>query len=379
MQVLIKRDQLNHAVQHVLKAVSTRTTIPILTGIKMLVTDEDMTLTASNSDISIECSIPFEEDGEEIVNVMRPGSIVLPARYFGEIVKKLPEDTIEIDVKENFLIQIRSGSSEFQLNGLDPEEFPRLPQLEEEKVFSIPADILKTIIRQTVFAVATTETRPILTGVRWNLHNGSLSLVATDSHRLANREANVETSEDLSFENIVIPGKSLTELNKILEDSDQLVDIVITDNQILIKYDKVLFYSRLLDGTYPDTSRIIPQSFKTEMVLNSRMFLQAIERASLLAGESKNNVVKLTSRPGEEVEITSNTQEIGKVTETITPASIQGDEIKISFNAKYMLEALRSIDSDEIKIGFTGSMNPFIIKPTEHDWITQLIVPVRTN
>ncbi len=379
MQFIINRESLNHAIQDVSRAVAARTTIPILTGIKMVVTDNEIILTASNSDISIECTIPVEKDGEEIAQITKTGSIVIPEKYFGEIIKRLPREEVEIQSNPNHQVMIRSGSSEFNLNGLDPEEFPRLPQLVEEKVITIPADILKNMIHQTSFAVATSETRPILTGVKWALQDGKLNIVATDSHRLASREVPVETNDDLSFDQIVIPGKSLTELIKILDETDQPVDIIITDNQILFKYKYILFFSRLLDGTYPDTSRIIPNTFMTRLTLDTKGFLQAIERASLIAGNANKNVVKVITQPDGNIEVMSMSQEVGRVTETVTPSSIEGDELKISFNARYMIDALRSIDSEEVQIGFTGAMSPFIIRPTDHQEITQLIVPVRTN
>lgn len=378
MQISVKRDKLVSAVSHVAKAVSTRTTIPILTGIKLKATDEGLTLTASDSDVSIEVQIPAEEAGEWGVTVHKPGSVVLTARIFGEIVRKLGGDEIQISVDDRFAALIRSGQAEFTINGMNAEEFPQLPQLEEEKVLSIPSDLLKTMLRQTSFAVSTSEMRPILTGIMWSLEKGQLKFVATDSHRLASRSAVVECAEDLYFYNVVVPGKSCNELMKILDDNQTVVDIVVAENQILIKTNHILFYSRLLEGTYPDTSRIIPQGSKTEVVVHSKDFLQSIERASLLSREGKSNVVRLVTMADNNVEISSNAPEIGRVTEMMNTVSVDGEELKISFNAKYMIDALRSLDSGEIRVSFTGAMSPFVIRPTDHDFILHLILPVRT-
>ncbi|BAU26270.1 DNA polymerase-3 subunit beta [Aneurinibacillus soli] len=379
MEFTIQRDQFTHAINTVSKAVSSRTTIPILTGIKIVAHEDGIILTASDSDISIEQYIPAESGEHQWIENITPGSIVLPSRFLGEIVRKLPGEQVTISVHDRFVTTISSGRSQFNLNGMNAEDYPRLPQIEENQVLSMPADLLKTMIRQTVFAVATTETRPILTGVMWSLENGELTFVATDSHRLTTRKATVESAAGLSFHNVVIPGKSLLELSKILSDDDKLVDIVITDNQILAKVNQILFYSRILDGTYPDTSRIIPQNMKTEMILSTKEFLGAIERASLLARDGKNNVVRLFTRPDGVIEISSNIPEVGTVTEEIVPSSTEGEDVKISFNAKYMIDSLRVVDSTEIRIGFTGAMSPFIIRPTDHDWILHLILPVRTN
>ena len=377
MKFIIQRDRLVQSVQDVMKAVTSRTTIPILTGIKIVATEEGVTLTGSDSDISIESFIPNEEEGKEIVDIQKPGSVVLPARFFSEIVKKLPKDIVELDVQSHFLTIIRSGKAEFNLNGLDAEEYPHLPQIEENNMFRLPTDLLKNMIRQTVFAVSTSETRPILTGVNWKVDGKELTCIATDSHRLALRKATIETGNEATY-NVVIPGKSLSEFSKILDDSHELVDIVITENQVLFKTKHLLFFSRLLDGNYPDTSRLIPADSKTDVILNVKEFLQSIDRASLLAREGRNNVVKLSTLDEGIVEISSNSPEIGKVIEEVQSQSISGEELKISFSAKYMLDALKALEGTDIKINFTGAMRPFVIRTLEDDSMLQLILPVRT-
>ncbi|YCA43684.1 DNA polymerase III subunit beta [Bacillus sp. JZ8] len=377
MKFSIQKDYLVQSVQDVMKAISSRTTIPILTGIKIVVSDEGVTLTGSDSDVSIESFIPKEDEEKHIVDVEKEGSIVLPARFFSEIVKKLPKETVEIEVQDNFSTVIRSGKAEFNLNGLDAEEYPQLPQIEEENMFSVPTDLIKNMIRQTVFAVSTSETRPILTGVNWKLEDGELTCIATDSHRLALRKAKIETTNQEKY-SIVIPGKSLNEFSKILDDSSELVDIVITENQVLFKTKHLLFFSRLLDGNYPDTSRLIPDDSKTDVVLNVKEFLQSIDRASLLAREGRNNVVKLSTMPEGIIEISSNSPEIGKVSEEVQSKSVDGEDLKISFSAKYMLDALKALEGSEIKINFTGAMRPFVIRTLDDDSMLQLILPVRT-
>ncbi|WP_282141047.1 DNA polymerase III subunit beta [Cytobacillus oceanisediminis] len=377
MRFIIQRDRLVQSVQDVMKAVTSRTTIPILTGIKIVASEEGVTLTGSDSDISIESFIPKEEAGDEIVEIKQAGAIVLQAKFFSEIVKKLPTDTVEISVENHLQTVIRSGKSEFNLNGLDAEEYPHLPQIEEENVFKIPTDLLKAMVRQTVFAVSTSETRPILTGVNWKVENGTLTCIATDSHRLALRKAQIETNASESY-NVVIPGKSLSELSKILDDNNDLIDIVITENQVLFKAEHLLFFSRLLEGNYPDTSRLIPSDSKTDVIVNTKEFLQAIDRASLLAKEGRNNVVKLSTIDDGVIEISSNTPEIGKVVEEVQSKSVEGEELKISFSAKFMMDALKALEGSEITISFTGAMRPFIIKPLNDESILQLILPVRT-
>ncbi|MCM3217340.1 DNA polymerase III subunit beta [Niallia taxi] len=376
MKFIIQKEQLVQSVQDVMKAITSRTTIPILTGIKIVATEEGVTLTGSDSDISIESFIPKEENETVIVEIQRPGSIVLQAKFFSEIVKKLPTSQVELEV-DNLQTVIRSGKSEFNLNGLDSEEYPHLPQISEENIFKIPTDLLKNIIKQTVFAVSTSETRPVLTGVNWKIENDDLICIATDSHRLALRKAKIDANTEQTF-NIVIPGKSLNELNRILDDHNEPVEIVVTENQILFKAKHILFFSRLLEGNYPDTNRLIPTESKTEIVVNAKEFLQAIDRASLLAREGRNNVVKFSTIGQDVIEISSFTPEIGKVVEELVSESIHGEELKISFSAKYMMDALKALEGTEVKINFTGAMRPFVINPLNDDSILQLILPVRT-
>lgn len=199
MKFSIQRDRLIQSVQDVMKAISSRTTIPILTGIKIVATNEGVAFTGSDSDVSIESFIPKEEDGNELVEIFAPGAIVLQAKFFSEIVKKLPMDFVEIEVINHLQTVIRSGKSEFNLNGLDPEEYPHLPQISEENVFKIPTDIVKNLIRQTVFAVSTSETRPILTGVNWKVESDRLTCIATDSHRLAMRSAAIDFVNEAKY------------------------------------------------------------------------------------------------------------------------------------------------------------------------------------
>jgi DNA polymerase III subunit beta len=375
VKFIIQRDRLVQSVQDVMKAVTSRTTIPILTGIKIVATNEGVTLTGSDSDISIESFIPKEDEGDEIVEIKQTGAIVLQAKFFSEIVKKLPTDSVEIEVLNHLQTVIRSGKSEFNLNGLDAEEYPHLPQVEENNKFHIETDLLKAMIRQTVFAVSTSETRPILTGVNWKVENNELICIATDSHRLALRKAKVETENTY---NVVIPGKSLNELSKIIDDSNELIDIVITENQVLFKAKHLLFFSRLLEGNYPDTSRLIPNESKTDVIVKTKEFLQAIDRASLLAREGRNNVVKFSTIENGFIEISSNTPEVGKVIEEIQTQSIEGEELKISFSAKYMMDALKALEGTDIKVSFTGAMRPFLIRPLHDESTLQLILPVRT-
>lgn len=378
MKLTILRNELNEAIQHVSKAVSSRTTIPILSGIKLEATFNGLTLTASDTEISIQSFIPIETADKTICTVHRTGSVVLPAKFFVEIVRKLPQEEVHIEVGDRFMTMITSGSSDIQLVGLDPEEFPILPSVAEDQFITVPGDILREMIRQTVFAVTTNESSPILTGVLWNLQDDVFKFVATDRHRLASRVSPVNGGE-IRFSNVVIAGKTLSELAKIVPDQNVLVDIVVAESQVLFKLGNVLFYSRMLEGTYPDTSKIIPQKFQTELVLNTKNLSDSIDRAYLLSREEKTNIVRLTTTEAGQIEISSSSSELGRVTDLIDTVSLSGEPLKIAFNSKYMLDALKVIDSEELFIGFNGAMSPIIIRPRDHDRSLHLILPYRTT
>ncbi|MGP4073111.1 DNA polymerase III subunit beta [Piscibacillus sp. B03] len=379
MKILIEREPLMNSIQNVMKAVSSKPTIPILSGIKIEANDQGVKLTGSNSDITIESVIPVEEDGIVNIHDLEPGQIVVQAKFLPEIIRKLPDNQVEMNIDEDLNIQITSGHAEFKLNGQDAEEFPQLPVLHTDNSFDLQIDLLKMLIRQTNFAVSVSETRPILTGVHIKLENDLLELVATDSHRLASRKISMTDADHLTFNNVVIPGKSLSELNKILDDTQETIQVSVTDNQILFRTKNLFFLSRLLDGNYPETSRLIPNQSKTVVKVDSKDLIDSIDRASLLAKDNRNNIVKLVTKDQNTIQITSHSPEIGHVEETLVTHSIDGEDLKISFNAKYMIDALKAIDTEQVSINFTGAMRPFVIRPEEDDdQILQLITPVRT-
>ncbi|WP_086428836.1 DNA polymerase III subunit beta [Staphylococcus cornubiensis] len=375
MEFSIQRDYFITQLNDTLKAISPRATLPILTGIKIDATNEGIVLTGSDSEISIEITIPNQVEGEEIIHVVEPGSVVLPGRFFVDIIKKLPGKEVKLSTNEQFQTLITSAHSEFNLSGLDPDQYPLLPQVSSDDALQLPVKVLKNIIAQTNFAVSTSETRPVLTGVNWLIQQNELICTATDSHRLAVRKLKLE--EEIEDKNVIIPGKALAELNKIMTDSEDHIDIFFASNQVLFRVGNVNFISRLLEGHYPDTSRLFPENYEIKLGLNNSEFYHAIDRASLLAREGGNNVIKL-STGDTQIELSSTSPEIGTVKEEVTANEVEGGNLKISFNSKYMMDALKAIDNEEVEVEFFGTMKPFILKPKDDDTVTQLILPIRT-
>lgn len=376
MKFKIQKKYLLNSIQAVSNAISSRTVIPILTGMKIDVLPTKIILTGSNSDMTIQSHIESVQDDEEIISNITPGSIVLPVPHFPEIIKKLPENIVTISVEDNYKTVITSGKALFTLYGQSSEEYPQIRMNEGEENLQINVKALKTLIKQTVFAVSPMETRPILTGVNVTTKNNLLTFTATDSHRLALRSVPIET--DLELNNTVIPGKNLQELNKIYEDDDGMIHISFTENQVLFHNNETYFLSRLLSGNYPETSRLIPTESKTTIHTFTKDLIDTIERAALLSNRDQNNVIRLDTIGKSAIEISSNSPEIGNVKEQLDVISIEGEDLKISFSSRYMLDTLRTINSERVEISFAGPMRPFVIRTPEEENILQLILPVRT-
>lgn len=376
MKFTMVRNVFMQELQTVQRAISSKTTIPILTGVKIVLSDDGLTLTGSNANISIETLLSKENETAEL-DIEATGAIVLQARFFGEIIRKLPEKKFTLEVLENNQVNITSGKADFTINGLDADNYPHLPVIDSQNQIQIPVHVLNKLINETVFSVSQHESRPILTGVHFILADNHLLAVATDSHRLSQRIIPIEQVTE-NFD-IVIPGKSLVELSRSLTNEEELVEISIMENQVLFRTKTMYFYSRLLEGNYPDTNRLIPNSFNTEIEFYVPALLAAIERASLLSHEGRNNIVRL-SIDSNQVVLYGYSPEIGKVEEDLTYKSVDGDPIEISFNPDYMKDALNAFGGMNITVKFISPIRPFILEPTEDEMqFIQLITPVRTN
>ena len=380
MKFTVNRLELLKKLRNVQLAISNKTTIPILTGLKLEVTKSYLKITGSNSDISIESKI-FVEDEDATLIIEETGSIVLqPARFFADIINKLQDDTFTFEVNTQLQASISSAKSFFTINALDAASYPYLPEIDTSESFTLPVLLLKRVIEQTVIAVSKHESRPILTGVNFTIKDGQLKAVATDSHRLSQRIIPVDVPGDLSFQ-IVIPGNSLTELSKILTDDIEEVSVAIADNQILFMTEDTSFYSRLLEGNYPQTDQLIPADSSTQIELNVQTLKGAVGRTSLLSHAGKNNVIKLAVENGI-LQLTSNSPEVGYVEEDVPFDSMSGDDLEISFNPDYLRDALNTFDGGKVTLKLISTLRPFVIVPNDseddHKFV-QLITPIRTS
>lgn len=375
MKFTVNRNLFVDNLNNVMHAISSRSTIPILSGIKLNLTEDELLLTGSDSDISIEIRIPVSED----LTVESTGAIVLPARFFSEIIRRLPGKEFSLEVKESFQTQIISENSEFTINGLDANNYPRLPEISDESSFIISGKTFREIINETQFAVATQESRLVLTGVHFDFGPERIHAVATDSHRLSSRALTLENGPQAKTD-LIIPGKSLLELARIIGETDPEIKVCPGENQVLFEIGNILFYSRLLEGSYPDTERLIPNESTTSVVFDLAELSSALDRASLLTHAGRNNVVDLTlDTENQTAKLSGESAEIGNVEEDVAFKKLEGKNLKISFNPDYLRDALHASVTDSVVMEFTQPLRPFTVNPDKDDIdFVQLITPVRT-
>ncbi|OAT85334.1 DNA polymerase III subunit beta [Bacillus sp. MKU004] len=375
MELSINSECFHKAISEVSKAVSLKTPFPILTGIKITAEEDALVLIGSNSDLIIEKKIPMTIDGARVLEVKQTGSVVVTAKYISEIVMKLPgEIHVKADGKQ--LITLQSGEIITSLKGFPSEEYPNMHVIDESSPIRIPGTELLEMIKQTAFAVAKNESRPVLTGVNLFFKENHLTCAATNSHRLALRELKIDSIIRGSF---IIPSTSLNELVKLIPGETEIIHLFLSDSYIVFKTADSSLFSRLIEGNYPNVSALIPKDSKTVITLDTKQFLKGIDRACLFASEWKNNNIHLEIINGTRLKISSTSSEIGRIEETQPFKNIEGgSELSISLDANFMIDSLKAIKEEEINVSFGGSMKPVLIEPVGNPSCLHLISPVRS-
>lgn len=374
MKFTIKKELLLDALIKVSKAISTKNLIPVLAGIKFELKKKKLTLTASDNDITIQTIIENVSDDE--FKIENEGSIIIQGKYILDIVRKLPDEYINIEVIDELKILIFTENSEFNLNGISESEYPSLSLAESKKKIDIKAGTLKEIIYQTAFASSNEESKPVLTGINFNIVGNILECNSTDSYRLARKIVNLDKASEENY-NIVIPSRNLLEFTKILSDDDEIVELHVSNNKILFKTGNLKFESRLINGTYPNTSNLLPEESFLVIHTNLNDLYNVIDRVSILTSDKEKNIVTLETN-GNYIILKSSSLEIGRVEEKMEIEKNKDEDIKISFSAKYMMEALRSFSTETVDLHFVGEIKPILIKSTEDESLTQLVLPIRT-
>jgi DNA polymerase-3 subunit beta len=369
MKVRCEKDQLLSAVQIVQKATATKTTLPILTGIYLSAINGLLELQATDYEMGISIIIP--------VTVLEPGKAVLSGKIFPDIIRKIPGKVIELSsVSHSTMISIAAEKSEFKILSFPADEFPIIKKIESSNSLIIKDDLLKEMIRKTVFACSTDESRPLFTGALVEINENEIGMVATNTHRLALKKVEVPTLN--SALKMIIPGKLLAEIAKFLS-YDHLVDVSIfwLKNQVAFSFENIYVLSRIIEGQFPDYKKVIPTEFSSYCLVSADKLYEAVERVSLLAKDGEYSIIKIKFTE-EKIELAGNNPDAGSATETID-ANFEGDPLEIAFNAKYLLDILRVAGLMEIKFYLKSSLSPVMLKINNDLSYTYILTPIRTN
>ncbi len=368
MKIVCYKNKLLKAINSVVKGVASKTTMPILEGILIKTNDNEIKLTTYDLEIGIEYIMECE--------VKEQGNTVVNAIMFSEIIRKLPDTEIYISLNEKKLLEIECEGSLYKLATMNPEEFPELPKIEIENSIEVEQNVLKNMIRKTIFAVSTEESRPIFTGCLFEIENNKLSLVAVDGFRLALRSIFLNNqTNDFSA---VIPGKTLNEVNKIISDSFEKIKIGISKNQALFEMDNCKIVTRILEGEFLNYKKVIPENWETRIKVNKNNIQDSFERISLISSSSlekeKKYPVKVNVDIGK-VKI-SCTNQTGEAKEELF-ISTEGKNLEAGFNPKYFLDSLKAIDDEEVFLEFGTNISPCLIKSIENKDYIYMILPIR--
>ncbi|MGI6066315.1 MAG: DNA polymerase III subunit beta [Bacillota bacterium] len=373
MEINCNKEDLLYGVQIVNRAVSNKNTLPVMGGILLNAKNNTLTFQATDLELAIECLVS--------VDVIEEGTIILPGKYFIELVKRLPAGPINIKSNNNFGAEIKYEQSELSIIGYDPEEFPSFPEINDSFPGNMDQDLFKEMIKQVSVAASNDESRPVFTGILMELLGNDVVFVATDTHRLTLRKGIWKGNLFQEKISMIIPSRTMIEVARIINDETEPLFIMPGENQIHFKAGNISIISRLIDGQYPNYNYAIPErdSFKTKIRVRSKKLLEAAERAALLARDDikeKSNLIRLKAER-ERLIINSNSPEIGKINEEIN-IHLEGEPIEIVFNSKYLLDALKVVGAEDIYIELIGALSPGIIRNVENEEFIYLILPVRT-
>ena len=363
MKVTCLRTDLVAAVSNVSRAVSSKATIPALEGVLIKAYGSSMNISGYNLEIGITTDVE--------ATVKQEGEIVLSARLFLDIVRKLPEEIMNIETDDRMVTYITCGKADYQIVGMSSVEYPDLPTFQQTDRIKVGAKTLRDMIRQTVYAVSDNNSKPIYTGSLFEIGDGMLRIVAIDGFRMAIRSERVESDSNTAF---VVPGKTQLEVLKLLTDDDKNADIIVGQRHITFNIGSYSVISRLIEGTFLDYKSTIPSGEKTALVINTRMMIDSVERMSLLNSDRIQSPVRCRFNDNE-IRL-SCASAVGRANDVIN-VPIIGESVEIGFNNRYMLEALKNTDTDEVKMVLNGPVSPIVIKPVKGDSFLSIVVPVR--
>lgn len=363
MKIICQKADLQKSVNIVMKAVPAKTTMPILECILIDASANEIKFTANDMELGIETAVTG--------TIIEKGIIALDAKLFSEIIRKLPDNEVIISSDNKFNTLIVCEKAKFNIMGKSGEDFSYLPFIEKENCITISQFTLKEVIRQTIFSIAANDTNKIMTGELFEISNNTLKVTSLDGHRISIRK--IELKNEYNNKKVIVPGKTLGEISKILSgEIDDIVDIYFTNNHILFEFDQTLVVSRLIEGNYFRVEQMLSNDYDTKITVNKRYLLDCIDRAALFVKEGdKKPIIMNISDDVMELKISS---QIGSMNELID-VILEGKDIKIGFNPKFLIDALRVIDDEQVDIYFMNPKAPCFIRNQEETYI-YLILPV---
>jgi DNA polymerase-3 subunit beta len=371
VNVSVMQENLARGLSVVSRAVSSRSTLPVLSNVLIRTEDAGLKLTATNLEIGITYWVPGKIDSD--------GAITVPAKLLTDIVAGLPAgDRVDLEIQPGDTLRIRCGRFETHVKGIDAEEFPAIPAAGERPTTRISQKLLRQALNETTFAAASDEARPILTGVLCRFEGDLLTLAAADNYRIAVKS--IPTLDPVEETSIVVPARSLNELSRILADVDDPVDVVLAQskNQIMFHLEGIDLVSRLIDGQFPNYQQVVPKSHTTRSVIDREDLLKAVRLAALIAS-SAANIVKLgVGVDGDPAVIVTAAAEVGD-NEGKVEATVEGDGTTIAFNARYLVEVLQNVSADQFALELNGPLSPGVFRPIGDDAYTHVVMPVRTT
>lgn len=362
MKFSCNKNELSETLNNVTRAVAVKTTHPALEGVYIKTCEDKISLSSYNMELGIKSSIG--------AHIFEEGAIVLNAKLLVEMVRRMPSDIVEISCDEKYGTKIKSGNTEYNMIGIKPEDFPELPEVDEKIKFTIKQDTLKSMIDQTIFAVATNDFKPVHTGSKFFIKDHELTVVAVDGFRLAIRKEKVSYGDEMEF---IVPGKTLSEVSKLLDGENEIL-IALTQKNIIFRIGAYDVISRLLEGDFIDFTSSIPTQENTVIEVKVRDLLNSIERANLLINERLKSPVRLEIS-SDEIKVSCQTA-LGKVND-IVECKITGPSADMGFNNKYLSEALRATECDMVKMVVNSALAPVKIVPLEGESFLFLVLPVR--
>lgn len=364
MKIECDKSLLTAAIDGVSRAITNRSAIPILEGIYFKASGFELTLTGYDMEMAITTTIEC--------NVLVPGEVVLEAKLLGSMVTRMPSGTVTIELTDEGIAKIRGGVAEFEIPAMNTSDYPALPDPGAENTMTIPTSMMREMIEKTIYAVSVDDKKPAHTGELFVIEPGSLTIIALDGYRLAIIQRDVECTRDIR---IIIPAKTLQELSKIMGGADEPVVIDANRRYVVFTTNGYRIMSRLIEGDFLNYESVIPDGFRTRVTVDCKTFINTIERASLIITERLKNPLRVTFAPGK---ITVRCQTtLGKVVDEFAPEAMEGDEVEIGLNNRYMLDALRNSKAEKMVLEINGPLSPVKLLPEDGKDFTYLVLPVR--